>query len=212
MNSTLEDIRLKEGRTYAYMVGTLERRMDASVNWTMMVDLQTLGLDEIALRKGQEHYVTLVTGRFRDGGIMILSVLPGHEKAVLVEFLRSIPKGSFYRCRLSVVTYGKPIIEAVREEIPTALIVANRFRVARHYHKAADQLRKQELHRLKKELAKEEYQRLKGSMYAFHKNAKGLNKEERKILRNFFEYSPTAKQAYDLRERLTAIFDMSLSK
>ena len=49
-------------------------------------------------------------------------------------------------------------------------------------------------------------------MRAFRKNAKDLNKEERKTLRTFFEYSVSAKRAYDLREQLTAIFDMNLSK
>ena len=71
---------------------------------------------------------------------------------------------------------------------------------------------KKELQRLKKELAKEEYQELKGSMYAFRKNAKDLSREEQKTLRNFFKHSPAAKQAYVLRERLTTIFDMPLTK
>jgi len=212
VNATVEDVSVKEGLSYASVVGTLERRMDARVDWTMLADIQTLGLDEIALRKGQGHYVTLVTGRFRDGEITILSVLPGHEKAVVVEFLRSIPQRILLTVQAVCCDLWEAYIEAVREEIPTARIVADRFHVARHYRQAADQLRKQELHRLKKELAKDEYQKLKGSMYAFRKNAKDLNKEERKILRNFFQHSPAAKQAYDLRERLTTIFDMLLTK
>jgi carbon-monoxide dehydrogenase large subunit len=90
--------------------------------------------------------------------------------------------------------------------------VADRFHVARHYRDAADELRKQELHRLKKELSEEAYKALKGSMHAFRKNASNLNKEERKTLRKFFGHSASAKQAYALREQLTAIFDMHLSK
>jgi transposase len=91
-------------------------------------------------------------------------------------------------------------IKAVREEIPTARIVADHFHVARHHHDAADEIRKTKLQRLKKELPKEEYQKLNGSFRAFRKNAKDLNKGERKILRSFFEYSPCAKQVYDFRE------------
>ena len=212
VNSTIEDVSCKEGLSYACVVGTLERRMDAKVDWSMLADVQMLGLDEIALRKGQGHYVTLVTGRFQDGEIMILGVLPGHEKAIVVEFLRSIPQRILQSVQAVCCDLWAAYIEAVREEIPTARIVADRFHVARHYRKAADQLRKQELHRLKKELSKEEYQELKGSMHAFRKNAKDLNREERKTLRNFFKHSPAAKQAYDLRERLTAIFDMPLTQ
>jgi transposase len=169
-------------------------------------------VDEIALKKGQGNYVTLVTGRCGNGEIMILGVLAGHEKAVVVEFLRSIPPRIVQSVRTVCCDLWEAYTEAVREEIPTARIVADRFHVARHYRDAADELRKQELHRLKKELSKEEYQKLNGSMRAFRKNAKDLNREERKTLQSFFEYSPTAKQAYDFREQLTAIFDSTISK
>ena len=90
--------------------------------------------------------------------------------------------------------------------------MADRFHVAQHYRQAADQVRKQELLRLKKALPKEDYQSLHGSFHAFRKNAKDLNKEERKILRRFFKHSASAQQAYRLREQLTAIFEMHLSK
>jgi len=212
INSTVEDVSLKEGLSYASVVGTLERRIDASVDWTVLANIDMLGLDEIALRKGQRNYVTLVTGRFRDGEIVILGVLPGHEKAEIVEFLRAVPQRILQRVQAICCDLWEAYIEAVREEVPMVRIVADRFHVARHYRKAADQLRKQELRRLKKELTKEEYQTLKGSLYAFRKNGRDLNKKERKTLRNFFKYSPSAKQAYEFRERLTAIFDMSLTK
>lgn len=44
------------------------------------------------------------------------------------------------------------------------------------------------------------------------KTPKTSTKEERKVLRRFFEHSASAKQAYALREQLTAIFNMNLSK
>jgi transposase len=177
-----------------------------------MAEIELLGLDEIALRKGQGHYVTLITGRFREGEIVILGVLPGHEKAVVVEFLRLIPQRILQRVQAVCCDLWEAYTEAVREEIPSARIVADRFHVARHYREAADDLRKQELHRLKKELPPEAYQKLKGSMHAFRKNARDLNREERKTLKRFFQHTASAKQAYTLRERLTAIFDRSLSQ
>jgi hypothetical protein len=91
VHSTVEDVSVKEGLHYESVAGVLERRMDKRVDLTLIANLQTLGLDEIALRKGRGHYVTLVTGRLADGEIMLLGVLPGHEKAEMVEFLRSIP-------------------------------------------------------------------------------------------------------------------------
>ncbi len=212
VNSTVEDVSVKEGLAYESVGGALERRIDARVDWTEMADIEMLGLDEIALKKGQRDYVTLVTGRLWDGEIVILGVSPGHEKAEVVEFLRSIPPRILQKVQAVCCDLWEAYIEAVREEISSARIVADRFHVAKHYRHAADQIRKQELLRLKQALPKAEYQTLNGSFRAFRKNAKDLNKEERQILRRFFVYSSAAKHAYVLRERLTAIFDMNLSK
>jgi transposase len=212
VHATLEDVSLKEGLGYERVAGVLKRRIETRVDWTQMAEIECLGLDEIALRKGQGHYVTLVTGRFQGGEIVILGVLPGHEKAGVVEFLRQIPQRILQRVQVVCCDLWEAYTEAVREEIPGARIVADRFHVARHYREAADDLRKQELHRLKKELSPETYQTLKGSMQAFRKNAKDLNREERKTLKHFFKHAASAKQAYTLRERLTAIFELSLSQ
>jgi len=212
VNSTVEDVSVKEGLSYDRVVGALERRVESRIDGGVMTDIPILGLDEIALKKGHRNYVTLVTGQLSDGEIVILGVLAGHEKAPLVEFLRLIPQRILRGVQAVCCDLWEAYTEAVREEIPSARIVADRFHVAKHYRHAADQVRKQELLRLKKTLPKEEYQSLQGSFHAFRKNAKDLNKEERKILRRFFEYSAPAQQAYGLREQLTPIFEMNLSK
>lgn len=212
VNSTVEDVSVKEGLPYESVAGALERRIESSTDWTVMADIEVLGLDEIALKKGHRDYVTLVTGRLGDGEIVILGVLPGHEKAEVVQFFRSIPQRILQKVQTVCCDLWEAYTEAVREELPTARIVIDRFHVAKHYRNAAEQVRKQELLCLKKTLPKAEYQRLNGSFRVFRRNAKDLNKEERKILRRFFAHSALAKHAYVLRERLTAIFDMNLSK
>jgi transposase len=212
VNSTIEDVSSKEGISYESVAGVLERRIEAEVDWSVIREIEILGLDEIALKKGQRDYVTLMTGRFSDGEITILGVLSGHEKAEVVEFLRLMPQRILQTIQAVCCDLWEAYLEAVRQEIPKVRIVADRFHVAKHYRQAADQIRKEELRRLKKELSKEAYQKLNGSYHAFRKNAKDLNKEERKTLRRFFESSPDAKRAYDFREALTAIYDMDLSK
>ena len=212
VNSTMEDVSIKEGLSYEGMAGTLERRIEASVDWSGVAEIKTLGLDEIALKKGHRTYVTLATGRLSDGEIIILGVLPGHEKTEVIDFLRSIPPRIIQTIQTVCCDLWEAYTESAREELPRARIVADRFHVTKHYRHAADQVRKQELHRLKKELSEEEYQKLNGSFRAFRKNAKDLNKAERKTLRRFFEHAASAQQAYILREQLTAIFNMNLSK
>jgi len=212
VNSTVEDVSVKEGLCYESVVGALERRIESSTDWIGMGEIEVLGLDEIALKKGHRNYVTIVTGRLSEGELVVLGVVPGHEKAEVLEFLRLIPQWILQKVQTVCCDLWEAYTEAVREEIPTARIVIDRFHVAKHYRNAAEPVRKQELLRLKQTLSKAEYQTLNGTFHAFRKNAKNLNKEERKILRRFFAHSALAKQAYVLREQLTAIFDMQLSK
>ncbi len=212
VNSTIEDVSAKEEVAYNSVVGALERRIATKVDWTVIAEIAALGLDEIALRKGQRDYITLVTGRLADGEILLLGVLAGHEKAEVVDFLRSIPPRIVETIQAVCCDLWEAYLQAVREELPNVRIVADRFHVAKHYYAAADQARKRELKRLKKTLSQEEYKTLEGSLYAFRKRHENLNDKERKTLNRFLKLSPLAKKAYELREQLTAIFDLHLSK
>jgi transposase len=212
INSTVEDVSLKEGISYERVAGVLERRIENQVDWASIERIEILGLDEIALKKGHRDYVTLVTGRMKAGENQILGVLAGHEKAEVLDFLRMIPLRIAQTVQSVCCDLWEAYTEAAREVLSWARIVADRFHVARHYRDAVDEVRKREQHRLKKELSKAEYEKLNGSYRAFRKNAEDLNKEERKVLRRFFKQSASAKQAYLLREQLTAIFNMNVSK
>jgi len=89
--------------------------------------------------------------------------------------------------------------------------VIDRFHVARAYRDGLEDLRKQELGRLKKELPAAEYKQLKGSLWALRKKPTDLTAEERRLLRLLFRYSPKLKQAYALQQQLTAVFDQHIS-
>jgi transposase len=211
VNSTVEDVSLKECVGYDCVLGVLERRISAGVDWGQYVALGVIGLDEIALKKGQRNFVVIVTARLAGGRVVILGVLPDRQKESVLAFLRSIPE----RLKLSIHTVCcdmyEGFSEAVREELPQVRIVIDRFHVARAYRDGLDDLRKQELGRLKKELPADDYKQLKGSLWALRKKPIDLTAEERRLLRRLFRYSPKLKQAYDLQQQLTAIFDQPLS-
>jgi transposase len=211
-HSTIVDVCAKEGLSYGSVAETLERRIDKQVNWSELAEIETLGLDEISLKKGHKQYVTLVTARLSSGELLILAVLAGREKATVLDFLRTIPPRLLQTIQAVCCDLWEGYMEAAREELPHARRVADRFHIAKHYYAAAGDERKQELKRLKKELPAEEYKRLDGSLRAFRKRGQDLTPEERKTLHRFFKHAPSAKQAYELRERLTAIFDSPITK
>jgi len=207
VNSTVEDVSIKEGVAYDCVLGVLERRISTSVDWGQYVALGVIGLDEIALKKGHRNFVVIVTARLVGGRVVILGVLPDRQKDTVVEFLRSIPERLKQSIHTVCCDMYEGFTEAVREELSHARIVIDRFHVARAYRDGLDDLRKQELGRLKNELPDVEYKLLKGSMWALRKKPADLDIEERRTLKLLFRYSPKLKQAYDLQQQLTAIFD-----
>lgn len=128
--------------------------------------LDTLGVDEIALKKGHRDFVVIMTARLKNGRIVLLGVLENRQKETVVEFLRSIPE----RLKRSIISaccdMYEGFTEAIREELPHVRLVIDRFHVARAYRDGLDSLRKAELKSLKRELSQQEYKALKGSMWA----------------------------------------------
>ena len=210
--STVEDVSQKERIGYDAVLGVMERRISGEVDWSAYSRLEVLGLDEIALKKGHRDFVTIVTARLSPTRLVILGVLADREKDTVIAFLRSIPYRLVQTIQTVCCDMYEGFTEAVREEMPSAQIVVDRFHVTRSYHRAADELRKSELLRLKKNLPAQEYQLLKGSLWAFRKSPTELRPEERQVLKRVWGYAPHLKQAYDLREQLTAIFEQNLSK
>ena len=211
VNSTVEDVSIKEEVAYDCVLGVLERRIRASVDWGQYTTLGVVGLDEIALKKGHRNFVVIVTARLADGRIGILAVLSDRQKDTVIEFLRSIPARLQQTIHTVCCDMYEGFAEAVREELHQVRLVIDRFHVARAYRDGLDDLRKQELKRLKEELPATHYKQLKGNLWAVRKKPADLTAEERRILRLLFRYSPKLKQAYELQQQLTTIFDQHIS-
>lgn len=80
VNSTTEDVSLKERVGYDAIVGALNRQIDTEINWEDIEDLNTVGIDEIAMKKGKKDYVAIVTAKQRNGKVGVLAVLPDRKK------------------------------------------------------------------------------------------------------------------------------------
>lgn len=212
VGSTVEDVSIKEDVAYDAVLGAMERRIEQRADWSKYTELGVVGIDEIALKKGHRDFVTVVTARMAGERVVLLGVLKNREKETVIAFLRSIPQRLSETIHTVCCDMYEGFTEAVREELKGAKIVIDRFHVTRHYHEAADDLRQEELRRLKKELPEEEYRELKGSMWAFRKHPACLTPEERTTLRKLFKYAPKLKQAYTFRQELSGIFEQDIAK
>ncbi len=212
VNSTVEDTSIKEDVGYEAIMGIIDRHICQSVDWTLFIRLDVLGLDEISLKKGHRDFVGIVTCRVEDKTI-ILGVLQDREKETVKEFLQSIPR----RLRKTIHTVCCDMydgfVNAAKEVLGKRVrIVSDRFHVAKLYRRGLESLRKQEMKRLKETLPEEEYGQLKGAMWALRKRDGNLTDNDKEILVHLFEYSPHLQRAYDLCGDLTCIFDTPMSK
>jgi transposase len=212
VNSTIQDVAIKEGLGYEAVVGIIDRYIAIQVDWREFVRLEVLGLDEIALKKGHKDYVVIVTTRLGNGRIKLLAVLADREKETVKTFLRRIPTRLQRTIHTVCTDMWQAYINAVKEVLDQAMVVVDRYHVAKKYRDCADKLRKQELKRLKTELPEQEYKSLKGVMWPFRKNKADLSEREVVSLDRLFSYSPALKLAYDFREELTAVFEQDLTK
>ena len=212
VNSTLADVSLKEGLAYDQVSGVIDRWLATHVDWTQYTALGVLGLDEIALKKGHRDYVVIVTARLADGRLALLAVLADREKDTVAAFLHSIPEPLAQSIHTICSDMYASYLLAAQMVLPQVPIVIDRFHVAKLYRAAVDQLRTQELKRLKQALPKAVYQTLKGSLWAFRKNQSELQPDELALLARLFSLAPTLALAYAFREELTAIFQLQIAK
>ncbi|MEJ7711744.1 MAG: ISL3 family transposase [Pyrinomonadaceae bacterium] len=212
VNSTIEDVSRKEHVGYETVEGVISRHISREVKWDEYESIEALGLDEIALRKGHGNFVVIVTARSSLGRVSVLAVLADRKKETVKQFLQEIPARLKKRIESVCTDMYDGFINAAKEEIPSAVVVADRFHVARKYRECADNLRKSEIRQLKKEMSPEEYEEIKGAMWPFRKRPQDLTEEEEKLLERLFAGSPRLGQAYRLREELTAIFEQGLTK
>jgi len=212
VNSTVQDVSIKEDIGYEAIMGIIDRYIERDINWEEVTRLDVIGLDEISLKKGHRDFVTIITGRI-EAETVILVVLPDRKKATVKAFLSSIPQRVRQTMHAVCADMYEGFVNAAKEVFGKRVkIVIDRFHVAKLYRRGLDNLRKQELKRLKQDLSEEDYSQLKGAMWALRKSEENLTDEEKDVLVCLFAHSPCLQMAYDLCGELTSLFDTQLSQ
>lgn len=212
IGGTLSDVALKHQVSYDLLRGVLNRYVSAEVNWSQFKELRVFGLDEISLLKGHGDFVTIISTRNEQGEPDLLAVLEGREKETVIAFLKSIPEELRATVREVCTDLYEGFANAVKEVLPQAKLVADRFHVAKLYRAAADALRKSEMREIKEALSPEEYAAFKGILWVWRRNSEALTEEELQQLELLFACSPLLRQAHQLREKLSQIFETKHTK
>jgi transposase len=212
VNSTIADVCQKEDVAPDALQAIVDRWIDTVIDWRTVPTFATMGIDEIACKKGHRDFVALVTARLPTGTLYLLAVLPDRTKETMRTWLKTIPAATRSHIRTVCTDMWEAYVASVREILPHATIVIDRFHVAHQYRAGADTLRKQEVKRLRQELSKDDAKVLEKTLWPFRKRASALDTDEQERLDALFGYSPQLKAGYEFREHLTTIFDTARSK
>ncbi len=214
INSTIKDVSEKLNTTEEVVEGIINRNIKTNINWTE-VKPTIIGIDEIALRKGHSHYLTIVSDLSNDKKIKVLSVIDGRLKDEILPFLRSIPKEILLSLDAITVDMGASYFSALKDvidniDIFNRIVTIDRFHVAKLLGDKVDKERKKVTNQLKKDFKNDEDQleRLKQTMWPFRHHRYDLTDDENKRLEILFELAPSLKECYELREDLYKIFEL----
>jgi len=166
-------------------------------------NLEYIGIDELSYRK-QHHYVTLVADQ-REGRHVWGK--EGKDAATLLSFFRELGDDGCKRIKVVTMDMSQAFIAAVREAVPHAQIVFDRFHVQQLVSGALDQERRAEWQRLREENDREGARGMKHSRWALLKNPWNLSRRDKERLSELQRTNSRLYRAYLLKESFADILD-----
>ena len=219
INSTIKDVSEKLNTTEEIIEGIIKRNIKTNINW-MEIKPTIIGLDEIALRKGHSHYVTIVSDLSDNKKVKILGVFDGNSKKDILPFLQSIPKEILLSLEGVTIDMGASYFSTLKKLIDDVdrfnrIVTIDRFHVAKLLGDKVDKERKKVIKNLKIEFENDDdkLESIKRTMWPFRHHRDDLSEDENDRLEKLFELAPSLKECYKLREELYGIFEIEgLSK
>jgi len=207
INSTIADVAHKEQIGYKVVESSINRQVDKKVDWSKYKDLNTVGIDEISVKKGGQVYVTVISARTKSGKLSVIAVLPDRKKETVLEFFKSIPEHLRKTVRTVCTDMYDGFVYSAIEIFGKQAVVIDRYHVSKLYRQPLDALRIKEMKRLKKELPDEEYAKLEGMMWILRKQHECLSEADKIALETLYMHSPLLKNAHSYALKLTHIFN-----
>jgi transposase len=178
-------------------------------------ELKRLGIDEIALIKGQGKYCAVLVDLDKS---KLLAILPSRKQEDIKKVLMEWGTEVLEEIREVSIDLWQGYRSLVKEIMPNAQVVADRFHVMVQINKELDAERKREKRRVenlikktKNQKAKEKHEKvlegLNKSKYVLLKNEENLTVEQKIKLTEVKKVSPSLKIMYELKEKIRRIFD-----
>jgi transposase len=180
-------------------------------------ELKRLGIDEIAVIKGKGNYCAVLIDLEKS---KLIGILAGRKQEEIREVLLGWGKEVLEQIEEVSIDLWKGYRNLVRDLIPNAQVVADRFHVMAQINKELDAQRKREKRQvedlIKKAESSEEkadqekvLEGLKKSKYVLLKNESNLNEEQKAKLVQVKDVSFTLKSMHELKEEIRIFFEQA---
>lgn len=171
-----------------------------------LTGIRYLGVDEVARAKGQSYF-TLVYDLSPGAGYgCILWVKEGRESAVLLEFLDALSQECAQGIEAVALDMGPAYIAAVKESLPNAAIVFDRFHVMQMFSKVIRDCRRAEFKAAKTLGDLTGQQAIKGSLWLLLSNRTTLKETDQGRLDQLLAQNHPLASLYALKEQLQRLW------
>jgi transposase len=164
-----------------------------------LIDLKYLGVDEVARAKGHD-YMTVVYD-LRTG--QLIWVHEGRTAEIFSNFLKQLPEAIKQGILAVAMDMGPAYQKSVKDDLPNADIIFDRFHVMQNYGRAIDNQRRIEF----RKADNEGKDLIKGNRYLLLKNSDKLTEEEKNRLDTLLEGNANINLIYILKEQLQALWN-----
>lgn len=173
-------------------------------------ELKKLGIDEIAVVKGQKnYYVVLIDLEKR----ALVGMVEKRTTAEVEQYLSSWGREVLSQIEEVSIDLWKPYKKVIEELMPQAEIVADRFHVMKQVNEELDTKRKEIKKQVEKLKNKAEREKgllaLKKSKYALLKNEETLKESEKEKLESIRNVIPELARLHRLKEEFRNVFEKS---
>jgi transposase len=199
-NSALDQVAEHVGLTYERVEGIFFRAINRQIEANKGRIFKRVGIDEISMRKGSGQYIVIIIDLSRG---CVIGVLQERSKAKVKEWLQSLSNKQRRKIRWVAIDMWDGYFYAVREEIPHAKIVIDRF----HVHKALGEQIDKARRSIQNKLSEEDRKELKGSRWIILKPKEKLTQEQRATLETICQKYPQLKQLYEVKEEFRDIYE-----
>ncbi len=161
--------------------------------------LHVIGVDEVSRKKGHQ-YLTLVYDLERK---RLIWVGKDREEETMNKFFQWLGKRRARSIKAACCDMWAPYLKSIRDHLPQATVVFDRFHIVQHLNRALDDVRREEVKKLKGE----ERIDMKKTRYILLKNPRNLKPKEKRRLSYLIKLNNRIIRGYFLKESFQEFWD-----